>query len=242
MSDNEKPVVDEEEIQVKTVRVGVGSQKYKDSQSSAEDNKSSGWVLLFVGVAGIIAVILCMVGVIPLKFANPYLFYGVFIAVFVLFLVMGVVSFANAKKFEVKANSENTLKEELIKWTSKNLTAEIIDKEIDDSDKEAEEVLYFKRSIVIASKLNNQFVNLDPFFLENLIDNKLYEMLFPESLTATYDEYEEDDEDFDDDYDEDNSEDNSEESDDAEEDAEESDDAEDNTADADAFSDDEERS
>ena len=50
--------------------------KYNDSQNSADDNRSSGWVLLIVGFIGIVAVILGITGVIPVKFGNPYLFFS----------------------------------------------------------------------------------------------------------------------------------------------------------------------
>lgn len=192
--------VAEDKSEIKTPRV---QGRYIDSQSSVDENKSSGWVLLIVGSVGIIAVILSMVGVIPIKFNNPYLFYGVLCAIFVLFLVMGFVSFANAKKFESKAKGEKTLRDSLIEWAEKNLTAEDIDKEIDIWNTESDEILYFKRSKVITDKLNKQFVNLDPMLVDNLIDNVIYEKIYP--LPEVEDEYEEDsdaDDDFDDDFDE----------------------------------------
>lgn len=45
-------------------------------------------------------------------------------AVFILFIVMGVVSMRNAKLFEKKAESENSLVDTLLKWSEENLTAE----------------------------------------------------------------------------------------------------------------------
>ncbi|MCQ2494193.1 MAG: hypothetical protein MJ104_06275 [Lachnospiraceae bacterium] len=197
MSDIEKSDSFTENVSEETT-LKLGTTKYRDSQSSADDNKSSGWVLIIVGVIGIIAVILGMVGVIPFKFSNSYLFYGVFCAIFVLFLVMGAVSFANAKKFEHKAKGENSLRDNLIDWTSKNITAEVIDEKIENSDNAGEEILYFMRVKVLTDMLNKQFVNLDPDFLENLIDQTLYENIFGESeYYAEEDDFEENDSDED---------------------------------------------
>lgn len=134
-----------------------------------------------------------MAGVIPIKMGNPYLFYGVMCAIFALFLVMGFVSFANAKKFDSKAKGEKNLKESLIKWASKNLSAEMIDKEIDNAESETNEILYFKRSKIITDKLNAQFINLDPLFLENLVDNDLYDEIFPPTSSDFYEESDEND-------------------------------------------------
>lgn len=192
MSDIEKSEVVSEEIsEAKTLKLETA--KYKDSQSSADENRSSGWVLLIVGLIGIVAVILGMAGVIPIKMGNPYLFYGVMCAIFALFLVMGFVSFANAKKFDSKAKGEKNLKESLIKWASKNLSAEMIDKEIDNAESETNEILYFKRSKIITDKLNAQFINLDPLFLENLVDNDLYDEIFPPTSSDFYEESDEND-------------------------------------------------
>jgi len=198
MSDIEKSeIANETKSEAKTLKLETPN--YKDSQSSADDNRSSGWVLLIVGLVGIVVVILGMLGVIPFKFANPYLFYGVLCAVFVLFCVMGVVSFVNAKKFDSKAKGEKTLQETLIKWSEKNLNSEIIDKEIDNVDSESDEILYFKRTKVITDMLNKQFVNLDPAFLEVLIDNVIYESVFPLPESSVYQiEIDDEDEDYDD--------------------------------------------
>jgi len=197
MSDIEKLEEGSEEVSETSV-VNLGSTKYRNSKSSAEDNRSSGWVLISIGAIGIIAIVLSIARVIPFRFGNPYLTYGVMSAVFVLFFVMGFVSLANAKKYESKAKGEESVRDSILKWVDKNLTAEDIDKEIPNADTETEEVLYFKRAIIISMKLNRQFINLDPSYTESLIDEVIYSKLFGEA-----EEYQEDYED--DDYDDDDS-------------------------------------
>lgn len=79
-----------------------------NSGAKAEENRSSAWVLLVVGILGMLVMILGITGVLPLNIGNPYMFYGVMSAVFILFIVMGVVSMRNAKLFE-KRQSPRTL-------------------------------------------------------------------------------------------------------------------------------------
>lgn len=151
---------------------------YQKSADKAEENKASAWVLLIFGVTGLIGVVLGIVGIIPLSLGNPYMFYGIMSAVFLLFIVMGRVSLKNAVIFAGKAESENTLQETLLKWCKENLNAEDIDNAIQTDDNDSEEVMYFKRYECIKNRLNNQFMNLDEDFLDNFIDEKVYDTIF----------------------------------------------------------------
>ncbi len=139
---------------------------------------------LVVGILGMLVMILGITGVLPLNIGNPYMFYGVMSAVFILFIVMGVVSMRNAKLFEKKAESENSLVDTLLKWSEENLTAEKIDAQIENAADTPEEALYYKRFEVIRSQMNHQFMNLDQQMLENLIDTKIYEQIFPDTNGA----------------------------------------------------------
>lgn len=156
---------------------GSRSGIYQDSSERANENRSSAWILLILGILGLIAVVLCAVGVIPMRMGNPYLFYGVMGAVFILFVVAGVVSMKNAKFFEKKAESENSLRNTLLAWCRENLDAGEIDGRIG-AQGVSEEVLYFRRFLYIKEKLNHQFVNLDQNFLDSFIDEYVYEQVF----------------------------------------------------------------
>lgn len=158
-----------------------GGLTYMNSGAKAEENRSSAWVLLIVGVLGILVMTLGITGALPFNIGNPYMFYGVMSAVFILFIVMGVVSMRNAKLFEKKAESENSLVDTLLKWSEENLTAEKIDAQIENAADTPEEALYYKRFEVIRSQMNHQFMNLDQQMLENLIDTKIYEQIFPDT-------------------------------------------------------------
>lgn len=170
---------------------GYKSGIYRDSATRAEDNKSSAWTLLSVGVLGVVALILVMTGVIPLHFygITKYMVYGVMFALFILFIVMGLVSLRNSKIFAKKAESESTLSDTMKEWCMANLNAEKLDaalfgtEEENDTESDAEgeeisdEVKYFKRNEEIKRLLSDKFMNLDEGFLEDFVDH-IYEEIF----------------------------------------------------------------
>lgn len=152
---------------------------YQDSAERANDNRSSGWILLILGILGLLVLTLGMVGILPLHFGNSYLFYGVMGAIFILFVVSGGISMKNAKLLEKKAVSENTLRESLHEWCRENLNAQMIDDTVGVQGVE-EEVLYFRRLSYIKGRLNHQFMNLDQGFLDKFIDDYVYDEIFGE--------------------------------------------------------------
>lgn len=172
----------QEDVEVKEAYLKADNAVYKKNADKAEDNKSSGWTLLVTGAAGMVFMALGIAGVLPLKIGNPYMFYGVMSAVFLLFIVMGAVSMRNAKVFEKKAESENTLRDTMEKWCAENLDAAKIDRELfvnaGDPEEDAPEILYYKRYEKLKELLNRQFMNLDQAFLENFIDEIVYDMIF----------------------------------------------------------------
>ncbi len=156
---------------------------YQNSASKAEDNRTSAYTLLFVGIVGFILVLLIFVGVIPLyqnETTTKYLMCGVMGAMFILFIVFGSVSMRNSKILFIKAKSEDSLLSELTKWCERNLNAEQIDAGLfDDTTGQtiAEEQKYFKRSDRMKTIISDNFMNLDEAFLEHFVD-EYYQELF----------------------------------------------------------------
>ena len=121
----QQPMTEEQAEKVKAVmeqmqaaqlagRVRQGSGRYEDSAERATDNRSSAWMLLVIGVVGIIVLALGLAGVISLPMRSNFLFYGVMAVFFVIFIISGIVSMKNAKYFEGKAESENSLRNTLV--------------------------------------------------------------------------------------------------------------------------------
>lgn len=156
-----------------------GSSLYQDSSQRADENRSSGWILLIVGFLGLVLTVLGFLGIIPLHPSNPYLFYGVLGAVFALFLVAGAMSIKDASHFAKKAESENSLRNTMLEWCRENLCAEEIDRYASGEDI-PDEVLFLNRTAYIRERLNHQFVNLDQDFLDRFVDDHVYGMIFEE--------------------------------------------------------------
>lgn len=153
------------------------SLKHSDSADKANENRSSAWMLIIFGIVGLVVVVLGILGLLPFNIGNPYLFYGVMGGMFLIFLIAGFISMKNAKYFDQKAESENTLKKTLLEWCKENLDAEEIDARVAASEV-ADEVLYFRRFAYIKQKINYQFVNLDQEFVDGLIDDVIYDSVF----------------------------------------------------------------
>jgi len=121
---------------------------------------------------------LTVIGIIPEYLGNPYLSYGVLFAVFTLFLVMGIISIRSAGIFEKKAKSDHTLEKRILDFVGNELDSAEVDAQAGLSDSDEPEVLYFKRTDCLKKIISNKFVNIDPGFLDNLIDEDLYDQIF----------------------------------------------------------------
>lgn len=190
LADENSPILSEQSVENREMEAedstagkkneGFSYAPYQDSSERASENRSSGWILLIIGAIGIVLVILGATDILPIRMGNPYLFFGVMGAIFILFLVSGVMSIKNAKIFDKKAESENSLRSTLLNWCKENFSASEIDQVVK-LEEDTEEILYFKRFNYIKEKLNRQFVNLDQGFLDKFIDDFVYEEIFEKS-------------------------------------------------------------
>ncbi len=155
---------------------------YVSSAKKAEENKASAWSLLVIGGAGLIFIALCLTGVLPIfrNYSSFYMFFGVLGAMSILFIIMGIVSFRNARGFEKNVDEENSLKDSLVTWCKENLKGQEIDSFIRMRNSGlADEEMYFPRLELIKARVNQQFLNLDQSFLDQFADEVLYEVVFP---------------------------------------------------------------
>lgn len=159
------------------------SQGYRNSSEKAEENRSAAWALLTIGVCGLVFLILCWFDVIPLNIGGTVLFYGVMSGIFILFIVSGIISAKNARKYEQNAVDESKLYDEMVKWYQNNLKAEQIDAEWKTRNKIPvsnlpAETLYFERIEILKEKFNHKFTNIDQGFLERMLDEEVYDHIF----------------------------------------------------------------
>ena len=148
-----------------------GSPVYENASQKAESFRSGAWMLIFVGVAGLILLALAIAGFLPVHLAgvSGVLSGLVMGALFVAFLISGISSLKTSRQLEGKAKEESDLREELLDWCRTHLSAEQIDASIEELP-ESEEERYFRRTERIRSLIVRDFMNLDEAYMESFVD------------------------------------------------------------------------
>lgn len=152
---------------------------YQASAQKAEDFKSSAYTLLIVGGLGIIVLVLYYTGIISLPFTglNRYMVCGVMGALFILFLVMGVLSLKSSKQYASRAKTEDNLTKEILTWCREKLTREFIDAQLFEEGLDLpEEVKYFRRCEKMRILVKEKFMNLEEGYVEQLVDDYYQEV------------------------------------------------------------------
>ena len=155
---------------------------YRNSQELSNENKSSAYILLPVGILGIVALVLIWLDVIPLysSLTSKVITSVVMGTLFIVFVVMGILSLKNAKKFDEIASKESDLSKKIFDYFSENFNQDILDEKIKDSQWEmlSSEEKYFKRIDCIKECITKQFMNLEENYVDFMCDEiytKIYE-------------------------------------------------------------------
>lgn len=155
---------------------------YEDSAAKAEDNRSSAYTLLLVGIVGMLVLALGLAGALPIHLTGTsmYMTYGIMSVLFLLFIVMGVISMKSYRFFAKRAASETTLRDTMEKWCLETLEAEQLDAELfSEGETLPEEEKYFQRIRLLKKKISEKFLNLDEAFLDRFTD-EIYGDIFEE--------------------------------------------------------------
>jgi len=153
---------------------------YIKAEEKAENYKSSAYLLMIAGAAGMIFVVLFMLGVIQINIAENIriISYITLTILFMVFLIMGVHSARDAKKYSKEAEDENQLTVEITQWFLESYTPDSIEQYVEEpSDDDADEIKYYKRIEAISALITKRYEKLDKAFLSKLIDD-LYQELF----------------------------------------------------------------
>ena len=151
---------------------------YVDKKQKIEDYKSSGFVLTLVGGVGLVALVLLYLGIIPgfsgLK--SNYMFMGVMLVMFIVFIIAGIVSFAQIKTIILEAEADDDLISRVNQFFDEYLTVEKLAKKVVCGKKDTEEELYFKRTEYMTRVLLQKFPEMNESLREKIIDDKYGEM------------------------------------------------------------------
>ncbi|MEE1250201.1 MAG: hypothetical protein UHU19_13370 [Lachnospiraceae bacterium] len=159
-----------------------GSHIFVDKRSQYEDMKSSAYTFFFVGIAGLILLVLVAFDVIPLHMASymKIIMTIVMGSLFIFFLGIGIKSFQKTKSLASDAVIEENRTNEILSYFYEHETADTIDAAICDSSSMKKEQLYFHRYEIIKTALLQYSSDLSEDYTEDLIE-KIYNNFFPES-------------------------------------------------------------
>lgn len=170
-------VITDDEIEEDTADIlYTPSKAYVKKEDEYKDVKFSGITFIIFGILGIAYLTLCKLDIIAIDY-NIFVF-CVIAALFVGFIVMGVVSVVKSKKIKLQIPEEEILTEELNKWLGENITKESVEKWIDDSVSDEENdliVMAHIRSILIKKypDLNVSFIEMltEEFFNSHFVED-----------------------------------------------------------------------
>lgn len=182
LNENKEIHFTDKDAEIPAVRIAKQAGVYRNSKELSNENKSSAYILLPVGVLGMIVLVLICMDIIPLYsgLISKIITSVVMGSLFIVFIVMGIISLKNAKKFDKKASEEGNLTKEIMKYFETNFSQEAIDEKLSDSqwDEQTEEEKYFKRTACIRELLTKQFMNLEDNYIDFMCDEiytKFYE-------------------------------------------------------------------
>ncbi len=151
---------------------------FEAAADKAENYRSGAQTLLVIGIIGMVFLGCVLFGILPIRLSGftGIMTGGIMGVLFLIFIVMGAQSLKSSRKYEGRAKEESELKEALLKYCRENLFAENLDSSIPDLP-ELEEERYFKRTEAIRRMISTKFMNLDPGFLDQFVD-EIYQEYF----------------------------------------------------------------
>ncbi|MCR5626972.1 MAG: hypothetical protein K6F99_06605 [Lachnospiraceae bacterium] len=183
-----KPVLDEDNNILLTAEEAQEEyyrpvKPYRTVADRSNDMRTSGYTLTAVGVLGLIILLLCIFGVIPIKLypgIGTYMTYAVMGALFLLFTFMGIRSFIQLKELEAEAEREEGKITEIENWFLENYDSAKISEGITSgsnyNDMSGE---YYYRIAFMKEKISGRFMDLEPAFMDYIVE-ELYQKIFDE--------------------------------------------------------------
>lgn len=161
---------------IKQRRIADESNEYISSKDKASEHKSTGIMLIVIGILGIVVLLLCLFGVIPYNFSVfSYVIFGLLVLFFLMFVYFGISSIFKSKELEIKSEEESKITTEFEKWFDVNITKELIDDGL--SIDEDSENAYFVRHAKVTSIIAKNYPDLDEGYIDKLFDDK-YDEIF----------------------------------------------------------------
>ena len=124
------------------------------------------WIFLLFGIAGLVVVILNVIGV--LHIFNGWIPNAVMGALFLFFLYVAQSTSSKAKKVQAEIDAENKLTEQINDWLKTNITEELVSSLHDENI--SEELNYIRITDKVKDMLIEEFGNQNLAYLDRLIE------------------------------------------------------------------------
>lgn len=152
---------------------------YSNSDEKYKDNLSSAYTFLIIGVAGLIALVLYDFGLIPVfrtTSASKILFNVVAAALFIGFIVAGIMSLRYSKKLKLAIDVDSAMLDKAVSYLEANLSKDAIESSYDSTDI-PDEMKYYRRTDAIRQCLSAEFADISEELMNEICD-KYYNTLF----------------------------------------------------------------
>lgn len=147
----------------KPVNAGV----YVKKEERYNDYKSSAGMFLGFGIIGLVFVVLNLIDVLKLLTVSFSLL--VMTAMFVAFIVIGILSYKKAGSIKEEAAQETEVIKELTRWLENAVTREEL--EVCEQDADGAELAYLKKIELLRNTLAQAFPEIDDSFLDQFVED-----------------------------------------------------------------------
>jgi hypothetical protein len=127
-------------------------------------------VFLFFGIAGLIVVLINLIGIINIF--SGWIPNTVMTALFLFFIYVALLTNKKAKTIQVEIDEENAMTEKINEWLKKNITEEFLTSIHNETI--SDELNYIKKTDVIKEMLIKEFGNQNLAYLDRLIEEYYY--------------------------------------------------------------------
>ena len=149
---------------------------YIEKSARSEEYKSSAYTLLIVGIAGICLILLQMAGVIhlPLNGTTKFFVYAVMGAMFLFFVIFGIISLRTSRRIALGADEEQQYILKVEEMIRTSVQRESLEESVLPEDSEEEK--YFKRMEQIKNKITTQYPEIEEALLEKIAEEYYCEL------------------------------------------------------------------
>lgn len=153
---------------------------YIDSKEKYNDTRSTGISFTIVGVAGIILLVCLWLNVLPIQFdnINKILITSVMGCLFLVFLFIGIKSFASLKHISETGEKQSSLEKEITDWFIEEYKDQML-VQFDDSFEDDTQEIYFQRYNFIFDTIKEYYSDVNEELIDHISEN-IYNLIYSE--------------------------------------------------------------